>query len=102
MSKLDPANYGPRLLALCSAAYTTETSQHIKLNSHTPSDANALISYQKKHFTLGSILSYVPSETHNLILTPSDYSTPYDLLTRITAHPHTSNASDHEYLEQEA
>ena len=29
MPKLDPANYGPWLLALRSAAYTTEASQHI-------------------------------------------------------------------------
>ena len=103
MPKLDPANYGPWLLALRSAPYTTEASQHITGNPPTPSDADALTSYQKKkHSILGKILSSVPSEILNLLLTPLDDPTPYDLLTKIVTHLDTSNASDHEYLKQEA
>ena len=101
MPKLDPANYGPWLLALRPAAYTTEASQHITGNSPlrlTPTPPHHI---KKKHYILGKILSSVPSEILNHLLTPLDDPTPYEPLTKIITHLDTSNASDHEYLKQE-
>ena len=103
LPKLDPANYGPWLLALRSAAHALNAYEHISGDPQPPTEPTELQPHLKqKHIMQGKILSSVPADILNLLLTPSDDPTPHKLLSLITEHLDNSNSSDHKYLKQEA
>ena len=99
--KLDTANYGPWLVAIRAAAHTIDCINHITGNSELPQDPNQQTDFQRnKHFFIGKIISSIPPEIANFIITPTSDPTPFELITATTAHPDTTNTSDHKYLKQ--
>ena len=99
--KLDTANYGPWFVAIRAAAHTIDCINHITGNPELPQEPNHHTDFQRnKHFLIGKIISSIPPEIANLIITPTGDPTPFQLITAITAHPDSTNTSDHKYLKQ--
>ena len=100
---LNPDNYGPWIVAQRSAAYATGTIHQLEGNPEPPTQEDEQQTFQRaKHMLLGKIITSIPSEIANLVLTPTSEPTPYDLVKAITAHLDTANADDQKYLKQQA
>ena len=99
--RLDPTNYGPWIVATRAAAHTINAIDHITSNPIPPEDTTELTTFHRnKNLLLGKLITSIPPQIANLILTPTSDPTPYDLIQAITSHLDTTNASDHKYLKQ--
>ena len=77
----DPTNYGPWMVATRAAAHTIGAIEHITGNPLPPHDRTELMIFHKnKHYLLGKLITSIPPEIANLILTLTSDPTPYDLI----------------------
>ena len=101
MPRLDPTSYRPWIVATRAAANTIDAVYHITSNPQPPQDPLELAMFTKnKNYVLGNLITSIPPEIANLILTPKSDPTPFDLIQSVTSHLDTTNASDHKYLKQ--
>ena len=101
--QLDPANYGPWLLALRAAAFNYEANDHLTGNTPLPTTPQDIQTYQKKkNYLLGKIVSTIPKDIASLLIAPDTEPTPHTLVTKIKEHLNTANANDHRYLKSVA